>query len=99
MIFSESGFHWFRRGITLVLIVICNLILLSALWVSGLDLDFVLTNAELYDPQGGHCVRVALGRGVRDGGSGSGVLGMVGHDRSDRASAFPQSRGAFSHGW
>lgn len=59
MVFSESGFHWFRRGITLVLIVICNLMLLGALWVSGLDLDFVLTNAELYDPQGGHCVRVA----------------------------------------
>lgn len=59
MTFSESGFHWFRRGITLVLIVTCNLILLGALWVSGLDLDFVLTNAELYDPRGGHCVRVA----------------------------------------
>ena len=32
MIFSESGFHWFRRGVTLVLIVTCNLILLGALW-------------------------------------------------------------------
>lgn len=59
MVFSESGFHWFRRGITLILIVICNLILLGALWVSGLDLDFVLTNAELYDPQEGHCLRAA----------------------------------------
>ena len=26
--------------------------------MSGLDLDFVLTNSELYDPASGHCVRV-----------------------------------------
>ena len=59
MTFSESGFRWFRRGITLGLIVVCNLVLLAALWVSGLDLDFVLTNSELYDPKLGHCVGVA----------------------------------------
>lgn len=59
MFFSESGFRWFRRGITLALILTCNVILLGALWVSGLDLDFILTNAELYDPQMGDCVRVA----------------------------------------
>ena len=41
------------------LIVVCNLVLLTALWVSGLDLDFVLTNSELYDPKAGHCVGVA----------------------------------------
>ncbi len=59
MIFSEAGFPWFRRGITLVLIVVCNLALLGALWVSGLNLDDVLTNAALYDPQAGPCLRVA----------------------------------------
>ncbi|MDE0144246.1 MAG: hypothetical protein OXI53_00560 [Nitrospira sp.] len=59
MTFSESGLRWFRHGVTLSLIVICNLVLLSALWVSGLDLDFVLTNSELYDPKAGHCVGVA----------------------------------------
>jgi len=59
MIFSESRFQWFRRGITLGLIVVCNLVLLGALWVTGLDLDFVLTNSELYDPKLGHCLRVA----------------------------------------
>jgi len=59
MTFSESGLRWFRRGVTLSLIVVCNLVLLSALWVSGLDLDFVLTNSELYDPESGHCVGVA----------------------------------------
>ncbi len=59
MNFSESGLRWFRRGVTLSLIIVCNLVLLSALWISGLDLDFVLTNSELYDPQAGHCVGVA----------------------------------------
>lgn len=59
MTFSESGFRWFRRGITFGLIVVCNVMLLVALWFSGLDLDFVLTNSELYDPESGHCVGVA----------------------------------------
>ena len=59
MIFSESRFRWFRLGITLVLIIVCNALLLGGLWVSGLDLDFVLTNSELYDPVSSYCVRVA----------------------------------------
>ncbi len=59
MIFSETGFRWFRRGITLLLIVVCHLALLGALWVSGLDLlDGVLTDAALYDRRTGHCLRV-----------------------------------------
>jgi hypothetical protein len=33
--------------------------LLGGLWASGLDLDFVLTNSDLYDPASGHCVGVA----------------------------------------
>ena len=59
MAFPESRFRWFRRGITLGLILVCNLILLGALWVTGVDLDFVLTNSKLYDPKLGLCVRVA----------------------------------------
>ncbi len=59
MVVSESGFRWFRRGVTLGLIVVCNLVLLGALWFTGLDLDFVLTNSELYDPALSHCLRVA----------------------------------------
>ena len=47
MTFSRFGFRWFRHGVTLGLIVVCNVVLLGALWVSGLDLDFVLTNSEL----------------------------------------------------
>jgi len=59
MIFSESRFRWFSFGITLLLIIVCNGMLLGGLWASGLDLDFVLTNSELYDPASGHCVGVA----------------------------------------
>ena len=57
--------RWFRRGVTLSLILVCNVVLLGALWLSGLDLDFVLTNSELYDPESGHCVGCGMGRGGR----------------------------------
>ncbi len=59
MISVASRLRWFRLGITLVLIVVCNLVLLGVLWLTGLDLDGVLTKAELYDPQSGPCLRVA----------------------------------------
>ena len=59
MIFSESRFRWFSFWITFLLIIVCNGMLLGALWASGLDLEFVLTNSELYDPASGHCVGVA----------------------------------------
>lgn len=60
MIFSESRFRWFRFWVTLILIIVCNGLLLGGLWASGLDLDFVLTNTDLYDPAIGHCVGVQL---------------------------------------
>ena len=60
MIFSESRFRWFSFWITLLLIIVCNGMLLGGLWASGLDLDFVLTNSDLYDPATGHCVGLAL---------------------------------------
>jgi len=58
MSFSESRFRWFSFFVTLILIIVCNGLLLGGLWASGLDLDFVLTNSELYDPSSGHCVGV-----------------------------------------
>ncbi len=58
MTFSESRFRWFSFWITLILILVCNGLLLGGLWASGLDLDFVLTNSDLYDPSSGHCVGV-----------------------------------------
>ncbi len=60
MIFSESRFRWFSFWVTLVLIIVCNGLLLGGLWASGLDLDFVLTNDDLYDPASGHCVGLQL---------------------------------------
>lgn len=60
MIFSESRFRWFSFGVTFLLIIVCNSMLLGGLWASGLDLDFVLTNSELYDPKSGHCVGVVV---------------------------------------
>ncbi len=59
MIYSESRLQWFSFWVTLILIIVCNGLLLGGLWASGLDLDFVLTNADLYDPASGHCVGVA----------------------------------------
>jgi len=58
MISSESRIRWFRFVVTMVLIIVCNGLLLGGLWASGLDLDFVLTNSELYDPAISHCVGV-----------------------------------------
>ena len=89
--FSEAGFLWFRRGITLVLIVVCNLVLLGALWGSGLDLDGVLTNAAFYDPQAGYCLRVAWVEV-------SGVAGrrMTAGKAGRRMTAKEHTHGAFS---
>ena len=64
--FWESRMGWFTSGVTLFLIVVCNALLMGGLWVSGVDLEFVLAKSDLYDPQNGHCVRVvwAQVRGV-----------------------------------
>ncbi|RMH07452.1 MAG: hypothetical protein D6704_05090 [Nitrospirae bacterium] len=56
---KESRLRWFNAVITLVLIVLCNAILLGGLWLSGINLDFVLSEADLYNPAQGYCVGVA----------------------------------------
>ena len=48
-------FTWVVTG---VLIIGCNALLLTGLWVSGVDLETTLSKPELYDPANGHCVRV-----------------------------------------
>ncbi len=48
----------FTLGVTVMLIVACNTLLLAGLWASGIDLETVLSKPELYDPANGHCVRV-----------------------------------------
>ena len=44
--------------VTVALIIGCNALLLTGLWVSGVDLERTLSKSELYDPDNGHCVRV-----------------------------------------
>ena len=56
----ETRLRWFTGGITLFLILACNALMLGALWASGLDLEFVLSKSDLYDPLKAHCVRVGL---------------------------------------
>ena len=58
----ETRLRWFTGLVTLFLIVTCNALLLGALSASGLDLEFVLAPADLYDPSKGHCVRVEPAR-------------------------------------
>ena len=50
---------WFSRGVTVLLIVGCNGILLGGLWASGINLEIILSQAEFFDPQKGACVGVA----------------------------------------
>ncbi len=53
----EKRIRWLSLGVTIVLIVVCNALLLGGLWASGLNLDVVFSDSELYDPSSGHCVR------------------------------------------
>ncbi|MFB3109403.1 MAG: hypothetical protein ACE1ZE_08585 [Candidatus Binatia bacterium] len=55
----EKRIRWFSLGVTIVLIVVCNALLLGGLWASGLNLDVVFSDSELYDPSSGHCVKLA----------------------------------------
>lgn len=48
----------FTLVVTGALIIGCNALILGGLWVSGVDLETVLSKPELYDPANGHCVRV-----------------------------------------
>ena len=48
----------FTYLVTGFLIIVCNGLLLLGLWVSGIDLDMVLSKPQLYDPANGHCVGV-----------------------------------------
>jgi len=67
---SETRFRWFAGAVTRSLILGCNALLLGALWASGLNLEFLLSPSDLYDPQKGHCVRVDS-IGVKD------VVGLI----------------------
>jgi len=57
---QSTRLRWFARGVTILLIIICNALLLGGLWMSGVDLDIALSKPELYDPKNGYCVRVGF---------------------------------------
>lgn len=48
----------FTLVVTVALIIVCNALILTGLWVSGVDLEKILSKSELYDPVNGHCVQV-----------------------------------------
>ncbi|MEO8325356.1 MAG: hypothetical protein ABI618_05865 [Nitrospirota bacterium] len=48
----------FTLVVTVALIIVCNALILTGLWVSGVDLEKILSKSELYDPENGHCVQV-----------------------------------------
>jgi len=48
----------FTHIVTIGLILVCNVLLLLGLWVSGVDLEAALAKPELFDPVNGDCVGV-----------------------------------------
>lgn len=54
----ETRLRWFAGVVTVLLTIVCNAMLLGGLWASGLDLEFLLSQSDLYDPLKGHCVGV-----------------------------------------
>ncbi len=59
---QSTKLRWFARGVTILLIIVCNALLLGGLWMSGVDLDIALSKPELYDPENGHCLRVGIAK-------------------------------------
>ena len=51
--------RWFAVRLTIGFIVAANALFLSALWVSGLDLDQVFGEHDLFDPAQDICLRMA----------------------------------------
>ena len=48
----------FTHMVTIGLILVCNVLLLLGLWLSGVDLEAALAKPELFDPANGDCVGV-----------------------------------------
>ena len=51
--------RWFTIRLTIGFIIAANALFLSALWVSGLDLDQVFGERDLFDPVRDVCLRMA----------------------------------------
>ncbi|WP_447968716.1 hypothetical protein [Nitrospira sp. M1] len=49
---------WFTRGVTVVLILVCNGLMVLGWWMSGLNLNVALSKPEIYDVSSHYCVKV-----------------------------------------
>ena len=52
----------FARGVTVVLIVLCNGLFLAGMWVSGVNLDELVKTPDRFDPQNDVCLRLSWQR-------------------------------------
>jgi hypothetical protein len=51
--------RWFAVRLTIGFIIAANALFLSALWISGLDLDLVFAERDLFNPTQDICLRMA----------------------------------------
>ena len=55
---------WFSSGLSILLIIVCNALLVAGWWISGVNLDRALSKPEIYDPNNAYCVQVSWVRVV-----------------------------------
>lgn len=52
----------FSSGVTWVLIVLCNIVLLVGIWMSGVNLDELVKTPDLFNPASDICLRLSWQR-------------------------------------
>ncbi len=52
----ETRIIWYTRGVTVILIIVCNGLLVFGWWVSGVNLDMALSKPEIFDVKSHYCV-------------------------------------------
>ena len=50
---------WFSSGLSILLIIVCNAMLVAGWWISGVNLDRALSKPEIYDQNNAYCVQVS----------------------------------------
>lgn len=59
---QDARVRRFARGVTLVLILVCNGMFLFGMWVSGVNLDELVKTPDRFDPQNDVCLRLSWQR-------------------------------------
>ena len=57
---KDRHLQWFTRGVSIVLIIVCNGLFFVGLWASGVNLEITLSDSNFYDPKQAYCVRVTI---------------------------------------